>query len=325
MTNILVVGGAGYIGSHTAKLLKNKSYNVIIFDNLSTGFKSLAKYGTFIKGDLTNTKEIDKVFTDNKIDAVFHFAAFSNVGESVLDPQKYYDNNVRNTLNLLASMKKFNIKKIIFSSTCSVFGKPKYLPLDEKHPKNPESPYGNSKFCIEKILSDYDKAYGIKHIILRYFNASGADMDLELGELHQPETHLIPIIFEVLNKKREILNIFGKDYETEDGTCVRDYIHVNDLAIAHLQAYEYLCTKKESDDFNLGSQRGYSILQIKNEIEKQTKKTINFTYKERRQGDVHTLIASSLKAKELLKWETQYSDIENIITSANNWHKKNLN
>jgi len=321
MKHVLVIGGAGYIASHTVKLLHNNGYTVIIFDNLSTGFKKLAKYGELIVGDLANHDDLDKVFQKYKIDTVFHFAAFAYIGESVVAPQKYYKNNVSNTINLLEVMLKHNIKKIIFSSTCAVFGIPQYLPIDEKHPKNPINPYGRTKLMIEQIMQDYDSAYGLKYIILRYFNAGGADKDLELGEMHNPETHLIPLAIDALYTQKE-LKVFGDDYETKDGTCIRDYVHVEDLAFAHLKAYNYLNENLSSNIFNLGTKTGYSIMEIINSIENIGSKKLNFTIKKRRVGDPHTLIASYSKAKDILGWEPAYSDIDTIIRSAIGWYKK---
>jgi UDP-glucose 4-epimerase len=322
VSKVLVVGGAGYIGSHTAKLLKQSGYDVIIFDNLSTGYKELAKYGTLIVGDIGNLDEIDDVFQSYDIDVVFHFAAFAYVGESVKNPQKYYKNNVQNTLNLLESMLKHNVKKIVFSSTCATYGIPHYLPLDEKHPQNPINPYGRTKLMIEQILKDYDSAYGLKHVILRYFNAAGADSDGELGEMHEPETHLIPLAIDVINQKKELLRVFGDDYDTDDGSCIRDYIHVEDLADAHVKAYEYLLTHQSSNLFNLGTEKGYSVFEIIKTIENMSGKKLSFEIASRREGDPAILVACSQKAKNILGWEAKHSSIENIIKTAMNWHKK---
>lgn len=324
MKTVLVVGGAGYIGSHTAKLLAKSEYEVIIFDNLSMGYEKLAKYGKLIVGDLANLYEINRVFEEFDIDVVFHFAAFAYVGESIENPQKYYKNNVQNTLNLLEVMLKHSVKKIVFSSTCATYGTPQYLPIDELHVQNPINPYGSSKLMIEQILKDYDRAYDLKYVVLRYFNAAGADLDAELGEMHEPETHLIPIVIDVINNKRDKLQVFGDDYDTEDGTCIRDYIHVNDLALAHLKSYEYIIQNSKSNIFNLGSENGYSILEIIAMVEKLTSKRLNYVVKQRRDGDPHKLVASSVKARTILKWKPKFSDIETIITSAMKWHTKEL-
>lgn len=322
MKTLLVVGGAGYIGSHTAKLLVKSGYEVVVFDNLSMGHERLAKYGKLIVGDLANIADISRVFEEYKIDAVFHFAAFAYVGESVKDPQKYYKNNVQNTLNLLESMLKYDVKKIIFSSTCATYGNPQYMPIDEKHPQNPINPYGKTKLVIEQILQDYDSAYNLKYVTLRYFNAAGADSDGELGEMHTPETHLIPLAVEVIHGKKDFIEVFGDNYDTKDGSCIRDYIHVEDLADAHLRAYEYLRKEKESNVFNLGTQNGLSVFEIIKTIEKISNKKIAFKISQRRDGDPATLIASPKKAFEVLKWKAKKSDIKNIIESALRWHQK---
>lgn len=321
---LLVVGGAGYIGSHTAKLLSKSNYNVVVFDNLSMGYEKLAKYGKLVIGDLANIADINKVFEEFDIDAVFHFAAFAYVGESVTNPQKYYKNNVQNTLNLLEVMLEHSVKKIIFSSTCATYGIPKYLPIDEQHVQNPINPYGSTKLMIEQIFKDYDNAYGLKYVTLRYFNAAGADGDGELGEMHSPETHLIPLAIEVVNGKRDMLQVFGNDYETKDGSCVRDYVHVEDLADAHLRAYNYLNETNSSNVFNLGTQNGVSVFEIIKVVEELSGKKLAFEICKRRVGDPNTLVASSQKAFEILKWQPKQSDIKNIIKSAMLWHKKDL-
>ena len=233
---ILVVGGAGYIGSHMVKYLDKANIDVITLDNLSCGYRDAVKYGEFIEGDLSDRVLLDKLFTDYQIDAVMHFAAFIEVGESVREPAKYYKNNVSNTQVLLDAMVEHDVKHFIFSSTAAIFGEPEYTPIDEKHPKNPINPYGHSKLMVEQILKDYDHAYGLKSTCLRYFNAAGADPDGELGERHIPETHLVPLILQAASGRREDIKIFGNDYETDDGTCVRDYVHINDLCSAHLLA-----------------------------------------------------------------------------------------
>ncbi|MFA7083379.1 MAG: UDP-glucose 4-epimerase GalE [Arcobacteraceae bacterium] len=322
MKTVLVVGGAGYIGSHTSKLLSKSGYKVVIFDNLSTGYEKLSIYGTLVVGDLSNQNEIDAVFKEYKIDIVFHFAAYSCVGESVLNPQKYYKNNVQNTLNLLDAMLENNVKKIIFSSTCAVYGVPKYLPLDENHSTNPINPYGKTKLIVENILEDYDKAYALKYVILRYFNAAGADADAEIGEMHDPESHLIPLAIKALDSKGHKLQVFGDDYDTKDGSCVRDYIHVEDLANAHLKAYEYLLKNNNSDIFNLGTETAYSVFDIIKTIQKLSSKKMHYTVSPRREGDPDSLLASSKKAYEILGWRATSSSIEKIIKSALKWHQK---
>lgn len=317
--NVLVVGGAGYIGSHTVKRFAQENYNVIIFDNLSMGFEILARYGELIVGDLKNIDSIDAVFKKYDIEVVLHFAAFAYVGESVVNPKKYYENNVKNTLNLLDSMLRFNIKKIIFSSTCAVFGLPKYLPICEEHPKNPINPYGKSKLMVEEILEDFNKAYGLQYVILRYFNAAGADLDGELGEMHDPETHLIPIAIDAAHNEKHTLHVYGDTYATEDGSCVRDYIHVNDLAGAHIKAYEYMNNNVISNTFNLGSGKAYSVLEVIKAIEKVSSKKLPYIIEPKRTGDPDKLISSSKKANSILNWKPEVSDIETIIKSALKW------
>ncbi|MCX7642180.1 MAG: UDP-glucose 4-epimerase GalE [Elusimicrobiales bacterium] len=317
---ILIVGGAGYIGSHVNKYLAKKNIKTIVFDNLITGHIDFVKWGKFYKGDLANKDDIEKVFKENKIEAVMHFSAFAYVGESVKEPAKYYINNVINTINLLEVMRKYKVKYFIFSSTCATYGNPIKIPIDENHQQNPVNPYGRSKFMIEQILSDYDKAYGIKYINLRYFNAAGADTDCEIGERHEPETHLIPLAIYNAIGLNESLTVFGTDYPTFDGTCIRDYIHVNDLAHAHWLALEYLKSKEISDSFNLGNGNGFSVKQIIDVVEKISKKKLNIIYGTRREGDPPVLVANSDKAKKILNWTPFFTDIFEIVETAYNWH-----
>ena len=259
---ILIVGGAGYIGSHLNKEISKKGIKTVIFDNLSYGHRDFVKWGTFEKGDLGNIEDIRSVFRKYPIEAVMHFAAFTYVGESVEDPQKYYLNNVKNTLNLLQVMLEENVKYFVFSSTCATYGNPVEIPITENHPQNPINPYGKGKLIVETVLKDYSDAYGLKYASLRYFNAAGADPDGDVGELHDPETHLIPLILDVAAGKREDIKIFGTDYDTPDGTCIRDYIHVTDLAEAHILALEYLQNGGKSDFFNLGNGNGFSVKEV---------------------------------------------------------------
>lgn len=319
---ILIVGGAGYIGSHVNKLLNKKGYKTIVYDNLVYGHREFVKWGEFILGDLNDIIQLKLVFSKYKIDAVMHFSAFAYVGESVENPEKYYINNVSHTLNLLHVMKEFNCKYIIFSSTCATYGNPQYLPIDEKHPLNPINPYGRSKLMVENILEDYSKAYDIKYISLRYFNAAGADLDCEVGEKHIPETHLIPLILDVAIGKKEEIQVFGIDYDTPDGTAVRDYIHVIDLAEAHVLALEYLIKNQTSNVFNLGNQIGYTVFEVIKKVEEIIGKKIKFKCVGRREGDPPKLIANSEKAKVLLGWSQRYSDLDIIIRSAWEWHRK---
>lgn len=321
---ILITGAAGYIGSHTAINFVNNNYDIVIFDNLETGHietvESLKKLGNvqFEQGDLRNIEDIDKVFEKYSIDAVIHFAAFSLVGESVTNPAKYYRNNTYGTLNLLDSMIKHDVKKIVFSSTCATYGEPNYTPIDETHSQNPINPYGNSKLCIEYMLKDYDKAYGLKSIILRYFNVAGCDEKSRVGEWHNPESHLIPNILKSTFEEGKSFKIFGDDYDTPDGTCIRDYVNVEDLAQAHKLAYLYLKENNESNIFNLGTEQGYSVKQVFDTCEKVLNKKIAVDVVERREGDPAKLYANANKAKSMLNWHPKRT-LENSIETAYNW------
>lgn len=319
---ILIVGGAGYIGSHLNKEINKRGYETVIFDNLSYGHEEFVKWGTFERGDLGNIDDIKSIFNKYPIEAVMHFAAFTYVGESVKDPQKYYLNNVKNTLNLLQAMLEENVKQFIFSSTCATYGNPVEIPITENHPQNPINPYGRGKLIVEQILKDYNAAYGLNYASLRYFNAAGADPDGDVGELHDPETHLIPLILDVAAGKRENVKIFGTDYDTPDGTCIRDYIHVTDLADAHILALKYLQDNQKSDVFNLGNGNGFSVKEVIETAREITGNEIKAVEAERRQGDPPILIGSSHKAKEVLKWKPKYGDLSQIVETAWNWHKK---
>ncbi len=319
---ILIVGGAGYIGSHLNKEINKKGIETVIFDNLSYGHRDFVKWGTFEKGDLGNIDDIRAVFKKYPIEAVMHFAAFTYVGESVEDPQKYYQNNVKNTLNLLQVMLEENVKYFVFSSTCATYGNPVEIPITENHPQDPINPYGKGKLMVETVLKDYSDAYGLKYASLRYFNAAGADPEGEVGELHDPETHLIPLILDVAAGRREDIKIFGTDYDTPDGTCIRDYIHVTDLAEAHILALEYLQNGGESDFFNLGNGNGFSVKEVIETAEEITGKNIKAVEAERRAGDPPILVGSSTKAKETLNWNPKYDELSKIIETAWNWHKK---
>lgn len=327
---VLITGGAGYIGSHCAMALLEQNKDIVIFDNLSTGhfetIETLKKYGNlkFYKGDLLNTDEIEIVFKENKIDAVIHFAAFSQVGESITNPQKYYINNVVGTINLLKSMLKYDIKKIIFSSTAATYGEPQYTPIDEKHQQNPLNPYGQTKFMIEKILDDYDRAYDLKSIRLRYFNVAGADSKTRIGEWHDPETHLIPNILKSTLNKGKTFELYGDDYKTKDGSCVRDYIDVEDLAKAHILALEYLNKENKTDYFNLGTNEGYTVKEVFEQCEQVTQQKIPITIKKRREGDPAKLVADNNKTTKLLNWQPLKSLKESIKT-AYCWEKSKNN
>lgn len=319
---ILIVGGAGYIGSHVNKVLNEKGYETIILDNLSYGHEESVKWGTLCKCDLANINEVDDIFTKYDINAVMHFSSFIDVGESVRNPEKYYNNNVVNTMNLLNVMLKHDVKKFIFSSTCATYGIPQKIPLTENHPQNPINPYGWTKLMVERILKDYDTAYGLKSVILRYFNASGADESGIIGEWHNPETHLIPLILDAAMGKREDIKIFGTDYDTPDGTCIRDYIHVTDLADAHILSLEYLNKNNQSNQFNLGNGQGFSVREVIESVKRVTGRNFNVTQTQRREGDPAILIGSSKKAKDTLGWDPQYVNIDKIIETAWNWHQK---
>ena len=319
---ILVTGGAGYIGAHANKELNSSGYQTVVLDNMSYGHEDFLKWGVYENVDLGDLESLRKVFQKYHIEAVMHFAAFTYVGESVEDPQKYYLNNLKNTLNLLQVMNEFKVKKIIFSSTCATYGNPQEIPITETHPQNPISPYGKAKLMVEQVLKDYSSAYGLRYVSLRYFNAAGADPEGEIGERHNPETHLIPLILDAAMGKREDIKIFGTDYPTDDGTCIRDYIHVTDLADAHIKALKYLENDGKSDVFNLGNGNGFSVREVIEEARKVTGKEINAIGTERRPGDPPILVGSSKKAHEILKWQPLYDDLSEIISTAWEWNKK---
>ncbi len=320
--NILVLGGAGYIGSHTVKALCELGYNVIVIDNLITGYeKAINPNAKFYKGDIRDKEFLNTVFQSEKIDAVIHFAAYSLVGESVENPLKYYDNNLCGTKVLLESMVENNIKKIVFSSTAATYGEPKNIPILETDPTEPTNPYGETKLAMEKMFKWTANAHGLKYVSLRYFNACGADESGLIGESHNPESHLIPIILQVPNKQRKHVSIFGTDYPTSDGTCIRDYIHVTDLAQAHILAVNYLLDGGDSDIFNLGNGVGFSVRDVIETARKVTGHPIPAVESLRRAGDPAILIASSQKAKDILGWKPQHDSLEEIIESAWRWHK----
>lgn len=324
---ILITGAAGYIGSHCAMALLEKGFEIVVFDNLSTGhietINTLKKYGklTFVKGDLVNKADLDNLFKEYSIDSVIHFAAFSQVAESVENPKKYYTNNVVGTINLLNSMIENNVKRIVFSSTAATYGEPKYIPIDEKHPQNPINPYGKTKLMIENIMDDYDKAYNLKSVRLRYFNVVGADSLNRIGEWHEPETHLIPNILKSTFNKGKVFEMYGVDYDTKDGTCVRDYINVEDLANAHLLALDYLKKYNKTNFFNLGTNNGNSVKEIFDVCKKSTNKNIEVKVMPKREGDPASLIADNSKAKEILNWKNNKT-LEDSIKSAYKWEEK---
>jgi len=317
--NVLVVGGAGYIGSHMVKLLGKKGCQVTVFDNLSFGHADAVLYGELIEGDLADRKHLEQIFSTRKFDVVMHFASSILVGESVVNPSKYYRNNVTNTQNLLDVMIKFNVKSFVFSSTAAIFGEPQYTPIDESHDKLPINPYGRSKWMVEQILEDYDHAYGLKSICLRYFNACGADPEGQLGERHDPETHLIPLILQVASGKRKAITVFGQDYDTDDGTCIRDYIHISDLCMAHWLSIQQLQKNGLSLRLNLGNGSGFSVKQVIEVCKQVTGKEIQVISGERRKGDPAVLIADSRKAEEVLSWKPEYADLTLIVQHAWQW------
>lgn len=328
---ILITGGAGYIGSHTVlNLIENTDYKIIIFDNLENGhietINTLVEINPdkiiFEKGDLRNIEDIENVFNKYSIDGFIHFAAFALVEESVQNPSKYYRNNIYGTLNLLDIMIKYNVKRIVFSSTCATYGEPTYTPIDEKHPQNPINPYGYSKLAVERIMDDYDKAYKLKSIRLRYFNVSGADEKGRIGEWHEPETHLIPNILKSNDNK--LFTIFGDDYQTRDGTCIRDYVNVLDLAEAHRLSYEYLIKENKTDVFNIGTGEGYSVKEVFEACERVLNKKIPVEIKGRRVGDPAVLYADIGKVKNVLDWKSEKS-LEESIKSAYLWYINSIN
>ncbi len=325
MSTILVTGGAGYIGSHTVLALQKKGYNVIVFDNLVYGHPELIKDIPNIKlvvGDINDKDALEQTFKNYNIQAVIHFAAYAYVGESVINPAKYYRNNVVGTLTLLETMLREGVKKIVFSSTCATYGIPQIFPIPETHPQAPINPYGMSKLIVEKILQDFDQAYNLKSVIFRYFNAAGADPNNQLGEDHQPETHLIPLILLTALGKRDNISIFGTDYPTPDGTCIRDYIHVSDLADAHILGLEYLLAENASNIFNLGNGQGFSIKEVIETAKEVTGKNIPIKISDRRVGDPAILVGSGEKAQQILAWNPQYSSLHEMIFHAWKWHLK---
>ncbi|MDM8515640.1 UDP-glucose 4-epimerase GalE [Desulfobacterales bacterium HSG16] len=320
--NILVVGGAGYIGSYMCKCLSKEGYTPIVLDNLIYGHRQAVKWGKFYQGNLDDTDLLDKIFTEQPIFAVFHFAAYCYVGESVEKPGIYYENNVAATLRLLQSMIDHDVRKFIFSSSCAIFGEPVQIPISETHPKNPINPYGRTKLMVEQIADDFSHAHGLEHVCLRYFNAAGADPDGELGEDHQPETHLIPLVLDAALGKRPSIQIFGDDYPTEDGTCIRDYIHIEDLAQAHLLALQKLAEGRGGGKYNLGNGKGYSVMEVIETAKKISGRKILCQMVERRAGDPARLVGASQKAKEELGWKPKFTELSDIIETAWNWHRQ---
>jgi len=320
-STFLVIGGAGYIGSHLVKALIEQQQQVVIVDNLSAGSASAVLGGELIVHDFDDRNFLDKLFSENKFDGVFHFASQIVVSESVKDPGKYYRANTAATLTLLEAMRDHQVGPLVFSSTAAVYGEPLYTPINEQHPTNPLNPYGRSKLMVEQMLADFDHAYGQKYIALRYFNAAGADPQARIGENHEPETHLIPLALQAISGKRPPLQLFGQDYDTPDGTCIRDYIHVDDLASAHILAINHLINNGESGIYNLGSNHGYSVSEVIHTAAQVTGQAVPLTYAPRRQGDPASLVADASLAKKVLGWQPEYTRLDQIIQHAWAWEQ----
>jgi UDP-glucose-4-epimerase GalE len=319
---VLITGGAGYIGSHTNKLLSSAGYRTIVFDNLVYGHEEFVKWGTFHYGDLLEIDQIRSIFSGHEISAVIHFAAFAYVGESVRDPEKYYRNNVAGTLNLLTAMREHGVPAIVFSSTCATYGTPAEIPIPETHSLMPINPYGWSKLMVEQMIADYARAYGLSSVILRYFNAAGADPEGEIGELHEPETHLIPLVVKAALGQSQAVVVHGNDYETPDGTCIRDYIHVNDLAAAHLQALRCLELGPGNRTYNLGNGNGYSVKDVLDQARSVGGREVPTVMGPRRQGDPPVLVGSSDLARRELSWSPDFPDLGTILEHAFAWHSQ---
>lgn len=314
--SILVVGGAGYIGSHMVKLLGERGCAVTTLDDLSSGHRDAVLTGDLVQGDMADTELLRSLFARRKYDAVMHFASFIEVGESVREPAKYYRNNVANTLTLLSAMREAGVDRFIFSSTAAIFGTPQYVPIDERHPRAPINPYGRTKNMVEDVLGDYERAYGLRSVCLRYFNAAGADPDGRLGERHEPESHLIPLALQAASGRRAGLSVYGTDYDTPDGTCIRDYVHVSDLCEAHWLALESLRAGAGSQAYNLGNGNGFSVLEVIETAKKVTGVDFAVKHEARRAGDPPRLVADSSAIKAKLGWSPRYADLDTIIAHA---------
>lgn len=321
--SLLVIGGCGYIGSHMVKCLLDAGHKVTVLDDLSSGFRASLLGGDLVVGNFGDRILLNNLFLSVKYEGVLHFASFIQVGESVTHPAKYYQNNVANTLTLLEVMKEHGIGPLVFSSTAAVFGEPAYIPIDEAHPRQPINPYGMSKWMVETMLRDFDHAYGLRSVALRYFNAAGADPLARIGERHNPETHLIPLALQAVLGRRPPLKVFGNDYDTPDGTCIRDYIHVDDLADAHLHALEYLLSGGKTSVFNLGNGTGFSVKDVLDAVEEVTGLAVPMEFTPRRLGDPARLVADASKAKSLLGWEPRYNELTTIVRHAWNWEQRN--
>jgi UDP-arabinose 4-epimerase len=322
MTRVLVTGGAGYIGAHTCKVLAEAGHEPIVYDNLVHGHRHAVQWGPFAEGDILDRARLDEVITEHAPEAVIHFAAFAYVGESVTDPGKYYRNNVAGSLNLIEAIRDHGIAHMVFSSTCATYGVPESVPITEDAPQHPINPYGQSKLTVERMMADFERAHGLGWIALRYFNASGADPDGETGEDHTPETHLIPLILDAAAGRRAAITVFGDDYDTPDGSCIRDYIHVTDLADAHLRALEGLQRGLPSGAFNLGNGTGYSVFEVIQAVERVTGLTVPVEIGPRRPGDPDRLVGSAGKARRDLGWQPRFAALDEIIRTAWNWHGK---
>jgi UDP-glucose 4-epimerase len=319
---ILVLGGAGYIGSHMVRMLLSEGYSPVVIDDLSGGFASAVADAEFIVGSISDKKFLRTIFSSNTFSAVMHFASFISVGESVNYPGKYYSNNLISSIGLLDVMREFQVDKIIFSSTAAVYGNPLYTPIDEKHPTLPINPYGRSKLMVEEVLKDNEIAYGLRSVCLRYFNAAGADPEGVLGERHDPETHLIPLIFQTLSGRRDSFDLYGDNYNTPDGTCIRDYVHVTDLCSAHLLALNKLLSGGNSSTYNLGYGNGYSVREVIESAQKITGRKLNYSIKPKRDGDSPELVANSNLCRDELGWTPMYHSLDTIISHAWDWEQK---
>lgn len=318
----LVVGGAGYIGSHMVKHLLSAGHELVVADNFSTGYRSALLGATLVELDIADAAALAELFASQHFAAVFHFASFIQVGESVTEPAKYYQNNLAATLTLLQAMVAAEVKHFIFSSTAAVYGDPVYTPIDEEHPKAAINPYGRSKWMVEQVLEDFERAYGLKSVCLRYFNAAGADPEGQLGERHEPETHLLPLILQAASGRRSAITVFGRDYDTPDGTCIRDYVHVSDLVAAHALAVDYLFAGGASTALNLGNGQGFSVQQVIEAARGVTGQAIAVSEAARRAGDPPRLVADASKAKALLGWQPKYAELEQIVAHAWAWEQK---
>jgi UDP-glucose-4-epimerase GalE len=319
---ILVTGGAGYIGSQACKALAKAGYEPITYDNLSRGHREAVRWGPFVEGDLADRTKIAETIRRHGVGAVMHFAAFAYVGESMTKPQLYFHNNVGNTLTLLDAMLEAEVRRIVFSSTCATYGIPEKVPMDEATPQRPINPYGETKLMMERALYWYGAAYGIRSVALRYFNAAGADPDGETGEAHDPETHLIPLILDAALGRRPDVQVFGTDYETRDGTAIRDYIHVTDLADAHVKAVQYLERGGETTAINLGTGEGHTVKEVIDAVERVTGRKVPRREVERRAGDPPSLVADAARAGAVLSWRPRMSDLDSIVGTAWNWHRR---